>query len=69
MIAALHVALEAAESRGLETGHAQTYLEAGEWLLALIELEGVADDAYQEEFSSRFRDIRAAMGDPRDPYD
>jgi hypothetical protein len=69
MIGALEAALQAARARGLDTGHAGDYFESGEWLLALMELEGIGDTQYQTEFAERFREVRAAMGNPPNPFD
>ena len=57
-----------AEAKGLDTWWARMYYDdAGEWLMALIELEQLDDAKYVLDCSERFKEIRKFMGDPKDP--
>lgn len=64
----LAAAVSGARRCNVEVRRAVMFLEAGEWLLALLELEDIALPAFKAEFGSSLDAVRQFMGDPPDPY-
>lgn len=68
MVNSLKIILQEAEKEGHDLGFASSFFVAGEWLLALIEIEAIPDSDFRKRFEGEFRDIRQFMDNPEDPY-
>ena len=68
MIESLLQALKDAHAMGIDVRFAEGVAEGGEWLLLLVELEGIIDTKFVETCGLALKGARTHMGNPPDPY-
>jgi hypothetical protein len=68
MVNCLGAILDDASASGHDLGHSRSFFEAGKWLPALVEAEGIPDQNIQIRNVEEFHNIREFMGNPSDPY-